>query len=253
MLTGLLFRLANAQQGAGEYQVQAAYLYNFAKLTHWPDQALPPHSNLILCVLGGDEQFPTVLRETLSGKTINGHAVEIRRSRSTEELKFCNMIFFRESTRNLAATIASLSKDALLVGETKEFLAEGGMLSLDFVNGTVSYELNPAAMEHSNVHYEPPVSTQNSPGDPASSVQFETVRSIKSRVLPEYPAIAEKMKILGTVHVHAVVRADGTVKEVHVIGGHPVLAEAAVRAVMQWRFEPGPRETTESLKINFGP
>ncbi|HZQ19935.1 MAG TPA: TonB family protein [Terriglobales bacterium] len=253
MITGLLFRLASAQQNAAEYQVKAAYLYNFAKLTHWPDQALPPRSNLVLCVLGGDEQFSIVLRETLSGKNVNGHAVEIRRSRSTEELKFCNMVFLREPIRNPASIIASLSNDVLLVGETKEFLAAGGMISLEFVNGKISYELNPAALEHSNVRYEPPGSTQNSPGDPVSSVQSETVRSIKSRVLPEYPDIAAKMKILGTVQVRAVVRADGTVKKVHVVGGHPVLAEAAVRAVMQWRFEPGPRETTESLKINFGP
>lgn len=253
IITAILLPLASAQQTASEYQVKAAYLYNFARLTHWPDEALPPRSDLVLCVLGGDEQFPTLLRETLSGKSINGHAVEIRRSRSTEELKFCNMVFLRESTRNLPAIIASLGNDVLLVGESKEFLASGGMISLEFVNGKLSYELNPAALEHSKVRYEPPGSAQNNGGDQGSTLQSETVRSIKSRVLPEYPAIAAKMKILGTVQVHAVVRPDGTVKEVHVIGGHPVLAESAVQAVMRWRFEPGPKETTESLKINFGP
>jgi TonB family protein len=84
------------------------------------------------------------------------------------------------------------------------------------------------------------------------AVQAEGTRSIRSRVLPAYPAIAAKMKITGVVQVRAVVRPDGTVKEVHVTGGHPVLADSVVRAVLKWRFEPGPKETTESVKISFG-
>jgi hypothetical protein len=49
-----------------------------------------------------------------------------------------------------------------------------------------------------------------------------------------------------------VVRADGPVKQVKVTGGHPVLAEAAAAAIMRWRYQAGPRETTESVKISFG-
>jgi Gram-negative bacterial TonB protein C-terminal len=42
------------------------------------------------------------------------------------------------------------------------------------------------------------------------------------------------------------------VKEVHIIGGHPVLAEAAMQAVMRWRYEPSSKETLEVAKIEFG-
>ena len=180
-MTVLLFGPADAQQGSGEYQVKAAYLYDFAKTTHWPEHALPLRSNLVLCVLGGDEEFPKVLRETLYGKSINGHALEIRRSRSTEELKFCNMVFLRESTPNLVATISSLGSNSLLIGEGKEFLASGGMISLEFANGKVTYELNPAALERSNLRYEDAGSAQGGSGDPISAIQFESTRAIKSR------------------------------------------------------------------------
>jgi hypothetical protein len=54
------------------------------------------------------------------------------------------------------------------------------------------------------------------------------------------------------VQLQAVVRADGTVKQVRVIGGHPVLAETAAAALMRWRYEVGPHETTESVKIRYG-
>ncbi|PYV47427.1 MAG: energy transducer TonB, partial [Acidobacteria bacterium] len=47
------------------------------------------------------------------------------------------------------------------------------------------------------------------------------------------------------------VKPDGSVKDVRVIGGHPLLADAAVRSVKQWRYEPSGRETTEVVKVNF--
>ncbi|HKW18982.1 MAG TPA: energy transducer TonB [Terriglobales bacterium] len=85
-----------------------------------------------------------------------------------------------------------------------------------------------------------------------STARAENTRSIRSQVIPEYPDIAAKMKLVGTVQVQAIVSPDGTVKEVRVIGGHPVLVETVVRAVLKWRFEPGSKETKESVKISFG-
>jgi TonB family protein len=77
-------------------------------------------------------------------------------------------------------------------------------------------------------------------------------RAIMFRVTPEYPRLAAAVKIIGAVQLQALVRADGTVRQVRVVGGHPVLAEAAAAAVMKWRFEPEARETTESVRISFG-
>jgi TonB family protein len=55
------------------------------------------------------------------------------------------------------------------------------------------------------------------------------------------------------VQVEALVNADGTVREVRVVGGHPLLAEALVRAVKQWKYQPAPKETAEPVKFSFGP
>ena len=68
-----------------------------------------------------------------------------------------------------------------------------------------------------------------------------------------YPDLAQRMKLTGTVQVQALVRRDGTVKEVKVIGGHPLLAEAVMRAVMKWRYEPATKETVVLVKISFSP
>ena len=59
------------------------------------------------------------------------------------------------------------------------------------------------------------------------------------------------MNLRGSVQLEVTVKPDGRVKDVRVVGGHPLLADAAVRSVKQWRYEPSGRETTEVVKVNF--
>jgi TonB family protein len=76
-------------------------------------------------------------------------------------------------------------------------------------------------------------------------------RAIKSRVSPVYPELARRMKISGAVILEATVDPEGKVKEVKTINGNRLLATAAEDAVRQWKFAPGPGESTVSVKINF--
>jgi TonB family protein len=77
-------------------------------------------------------------------------------------------------------------------------------------------------------------------------------RKIKTRVEPEYPALAQKMGIRGTARIEIMVTPEGTVKEVHELGGNPVLLDALVRAVKQWKYEPAARENVIEVKASFG-
>lgn len=81
----------------------------------------------------------------------------------------------------------------------------------------------------------------------------DSVRKVKIRVYPAYPEIARRMSLTGAVRLEVVVAANGTVKETKVIGGHPILAAAAVEAVKKWRFDPASAETTETLEVKFDP
>jgi TonB family protein len=78
-------------------------------------------------------------------------------------------------------------------------------------------------------------------------------RKLVSRAVPEYPVLARSNKIHGAVKVEVLVAPDGTVKATDVLGGHPVLAKAAMDAVRQWRWEPGSRESREVVEVNFAP
>jgi TonB family protein len=87
----------------------------------------------------------------------------------------------------------------------------------------------------------------------AQNSDNEIVRRAKSKVQPEYPDLARKMNITGTVKVQVVVAPNGTVKDAKVVGGHPVLAGAALEAVKKWRFEPSPAESTGVVDFKFEP
>jgi len=76
-------------------------------------------------------------------------------------------------------------------------------------------------------------------------------RKVKSSVQPEYPDLARKMRITGTVRISATVAPDGHVRETKVLGGSPLLSAEAENAVKRWRFEDGPKETVEIIEINF--
>ena len=76
-------------------------------------------------------------------------------------------------------------------------------------------------------------------------------RKVASRVAPIYPDLAKKMHIKGVVKVEAVVRPNGSVKSTRVLGGNPVLVDAAIDAVGKWKFEPSQNETTEIVQLTF--
>ena len=75
-------------------------------------------------------------------------------------------------------------------------------------------------------------------------------RKVKSKVAPQYPDLAKKMNVSGAVKLELIVAANGQVKSVRPLGGHPLLIDAAQNAVKQWRYEPG-SEGTEVVEIRF--
>lgn len=78
-------------------------------------------------------------------------------------------------------------------------------------------------------------------------------RKITQRMAPAYPDLAKKAHLEGIVKIEAVVRPNGTVKTTRVLGGNPVLVQAATDAVSKWKFEAAPNETTEVVQVAFIP
>jgi TonB family protein len=90
-------------------------------------------------------------------------------------------------------------------------------------------------------------------GGPPAWGQEEIHRKVKTKTTAVYPELARRMNITGTVKVMITVLPNGTVKDAKVVGGHPLLAAAALDAVKKWRFEAGPDVETGVVEFRFDP
>lgn len=88
---------------------------------------------------------------------------------------------------------------------------------------------------------------------PGRAQQEELTRKVKNKFTPLYPELARRMSISGVVKVQVVVAPNGTVKSAKIVGGHPLLVNAAMDAIRKWRFEPASQETAGIVEFKFDP
>lgn len=86
-----------------------------------------------------------------------------------------------------------------------------------------------------------------------SGAQQTVERRIKNKVSPTYPELARKMGLAGVVKMEVTIAPNGTVKDTKVIGGNPILVNAATDAVKKWRFEAANDESTQVVEFKFDP
>jgi protein TonB len=106
---------------------------------------------------------------------------------------------------------------------------------------------------------EPPKPVTTPPKPPAEPIRVsmgaEMAKLVK-RVVPAYPPLARGARISGMVHLIGIISKDGTIRNLQVISGHPLLVRAAVEAVEQWVYQPTllnnePVEVICPIDVNF--
>ena len=83
--------------------------------------------------------------------------------------------------------------------------------------------------------------------------QGELARKPRTKVAPVYPELARRMNITGTVKVLVVVTPNGSLKDTKVVGGNPLLVNAAMDALKKWKFEPADSESSGTVEFKFQP
>jgi len=123
LLTSTLAWAETSAQGPSEYQVKAAFLYNFVKFVEWPAAAIDPQEPITLCVLGKDP-FGDALSRAIEGKSVNGHRIATRRIAEAAKAQSCHVLFVSASESGRAAEIirAVRSWNVLTVSEIDRFL-----------------------------------------------------------------------------------------------------------------------------------
>jgi len=141
-----------AAQASGEYSVKAAFLYNFPKFVEWPADASGEDSSFLLGVLG-DDPFGESLDQIVGGKTVNGRRIVVRRLKWGEDLRQCQMLFISSSEQRRLPQIFARLKGAsvLTVGETDQFVNQGGIIRLVIADGKVRFDINAGAAKQARL------------------------------------------------------------------------------------------------------
>jgi hypothetical protein len=151
VLLAILLNIATAQS-ASEYQVKAAFLFNFAKFVEWPADAFTSaDAPLQICVLGQDpfgNDFGGI-----GNKTVSGHRLEVIHPSGVPQAKACQIIFVASSERQKVREILyNLSGASILtVGDTLGFAKMGGMINFVLEEDRVRFEINVKASERAHL------------------------------------------------------------------------------------------------------
>jgi hypothetical protein len=126
-----------------EYEVKAAYLFNFAKFVEWPQAALPRENTPLSVCLVGKSPMNDVM-ESLAGKTIKNRRLVIHQFSRIEDLNECHILFINSSVKtSLSQIVASVaSRPILTVSDSKGFAAAGGIIEFVPVGAKIRFEIN---------------------------------------------------------------------------------------------------------------
>ncbi len=133
-----------AQEALSEYQIKAAYLYNFLKFVEFPsDSFADPLAPIVIGVVG-DDPFGSALPQVVIGKTVQGRDLVIRMYRTGEDLRRANILFISASERKkLPMILSSLRGSSVLtVSDIAEFTEAGGMIQFLNEDDRVRFAIN---------------------------------------------------------------------------------------------------------------
>jgi hypothetical protein len=144
--------LYGQQSNPTEYEVKAAYLYNFGKFVEWPAKARTADDSFTICVLGQDP-FGTTFDTTIAGENINGKKVVIKRVAKPQDALSCRILFISSSEESrLKEIVATLDKTSVLtVSDIPQFTRRGGMIQFVVEANKVRFEVNLAIAERAGL------------------------------------------------------------------------------------------------------
>jgi hypothetical protein len=132
------------QPKPSEFQVKAAYLYNFGRFVEWPAEGAPDKGGSFqICVLGMDP-FGQTLDATLASETIGGKSVMAKRISKPQDVDGCRIVFISSSEEShLKDVLAALEKTSVLtVSDIPGFSQRGGMIGFLLDGNRVRFDVN---------------------------------------------------------------------------------------------------------------
>jgi hypothetical protein len=127
-----------------EYQVKAAFLFNFAKFVAWPEA---PGQPLVIGIIG-DDAFGAVIDAAVRGKSVNNRPLEVRRLGYADDTSGCQIVYVSGSERrHRQDVLRRVGNGVLTVGDVPQFVRDGGVIGFLLDGNRVRFQINAGAAE----------------------------------------------------------------------------------------------------------
>lgn len=147
-----MFRLASvgfADEAAqpSEYQLKAAFIFNFAKFIEWPPPAASNQESPFKIGVIGENPFGGELEKVIRGKIVSGRTFIVKQIKNLSEIKSCQILFISQSERKRVQEIIREAENGsvLTISEVDRFMQSGGIIHFIMEGNKVRFEINDAA------------------------------------------------------------------------------------------------------------
>jgi uncharacterized protein DUF4154 len=143
LLLGAALQLYAQTPAFDEYQVKAAFLYNFAKFVEWPPGTFANSGDPIGICIVGQNPFGSALENMVQGKKVGERVFEVRRLPDTQQTKGCQILFIGAGEWKRVRALLDALKGApiLTVGETDDFTSFGGVIAFQLQGPRVRIQI----------------------------------------------------------------------------------------------------------------
>jgi hypothetical protein len=144
---------ARADEPSREYQVKAAFIYNFVQFVDWPASAVADDGSPFTIGVLGANPFGDALDRVVEGKTAHGHTLAVRYFSRIEDVEKCQALFVVSSDQDYLQTLHDKLKgqSVLTIGESDQFLPTGGIIRMYTEEHKVRFEINVDAAEQAEL------------------------------------------------------------------------------------------------------
>lgn len=138
-----------------EYKIKAAYLYQFSKFTHWPEQHKFSQDRFLICIYGKDPFGPTI--KPIETKSINGLPIRLQHfTKYDEDMHSCRIVFFSKKNNLGNSILLELANNSVLtVGDYGDFIFFDGMIGFYIKNKRVYVTFNEPLAKEAHLEFDP--------------------------------------------------------------------------------------------------
>jgi hypothetical protein len=139
-------------QDVTEVSLKGAFIFNFARFTEWPSEALPQSAAVSACVVG-DRAVGEALMRSVSGQKLNGRAISVSIVEPNGSLSSCHFLYISGVPRPRMAEIVYALHEApiLTVSDDDTFIKVGGIVQVFIESGKMRFRINPKSAKRARL------------------------------------------------------------------------------------------------------